>query len=388
MPKAPLCPIRAQAPLELIHIDFTSVELTMELNKLPSVKNVLVITDHLTWYALAVVMKDQTAKTMVKILYEWFITLFSAPTKLLSDHDANFTSALVVELCAAIGIQKCQTTAYHVQCNRQVDRFHQSLFRMIGKLVTDKKAQWEQHLPELLQAYNSMQSVVTGYSLHYLMFGRCLCLPVDFYLGTHVHSCRVPTCVEEVRKCFKEAYAEAQLQSISEADWQKHYYNRATSTVQLMPGHVILMKGDAFQSKRKVKDWWSEVEYVVVHQVTNDMPMYEVRDDGRNAKVIHHNWLFLVAIPWSDATPLGGSESLSEEGATRSALAELTPLEMESEVAESEVDEAVTLCLTSHILLRWVDGVLWPLPTVALRPILRGLGTGHGMWSLGDEEVQ
>ena len=43
---------------------------------------------------------------------------------------------------------------------------------MIGKLATDKKAQWEQHLPELLQAYNSTRSAVMGYSPHYLMFGR------------------------------------------------------------------------------------------------------------------------------------------------------------------------------------------------------------------------
>ena len=41
---------------------------------------------------------------------------------------------------------------------------------MIGKLAADKKAQWEQHLPELLQAYNSTQSAVTEYSPHYLMF--------------------------------------------------------------------------------------------------------------------------------------------------------------------------------------------------------------------------
>ena len=45
--------------------------------------------------------------------------------------------------------------AYHAQCNGQVERFHQTLFRMIGKLSADKKAQWELHLPELLQAYNS-----------------------------------------------------------------------------------------------------------------------------------------------------------------------------------------------------------------------------------------
>ena len=55
------------------------------------------------------------------------------------------------------------------------------LFHMIGKLACDKKAQWEQHLLELLQAYNSALSAVTGYSLHYLMFGRCPHLLVDYY---------------------------------------------------------------------------------------------------------------------------------------------------------------------------------------------------------------
>ena len=61
---------------------------------------------------------------------------------------------------------------YHAQCNGQVERFHQMLFQMIGMLATDKKAQWEQHLPELLHTYNSTRSVGTGYSPHYLMFGR------------------------------------------------------------------------------------------------------------------------------------------------------------------------------------------------------------------------
>ena len=142
-------------------MDFTSVESSMELNKPPSVKNVLVITNHFTCYAMAVVTKDQTAKTVVKVLYERFIMVFGAPAKLLSDQGANFTSALVEELCAAFGIQKCQTTACHMQCNRQVEWFHQTLFRMIDKLTTDKKAQWEQHLPELLQAYNSSNRLLT-----------------------------------------------------------------------------------------------------------------------------------------------------------------------------------------------------------------------------------
>ena len=270
MPKAPLCPIRAHTSLELVHVDFTSMESTMELNKLPSVKNILVIMDHFMCYALAVMMKDQMAKTIAKVLYERFIVVFGAPAKLLSDWGVNFTSVLVEELCTAFGIQKCRTTAYH-QCNGQVECFHQTLFRMIGKL--------------------------TGYSPHYLMFGRHPHLPVDFYFptkGTHVCSCHVPKYVEEVRKHFKETYTEAHLQTNSEADRQKWYYDRATSTMQLMLGDVILMKLDVFQGKRKVKDRWSEVEYVVTHQVTNDILAYEMRDDGRNVKATHCNRLFLV----------------------------------------------------------------------------------------------
>ena len=85
IPKVPLCLIRAHTPLELVHVDFTSVESMMELNKLQSMRNVLIMMDHFTHYALAVITKDQMVKTVVKVLYERFIVVFGAPAKLLSD---------------------------------------------------------------------------------------------------------------------------------------------------------------------------------------------------------------------------------------------------------------------------------------------------------------
>ena len=131
--------------------------------------------------------------------------------------------------------------------------------------------------------------------------------------------------------CIRDrAYTEAHLQTNSEVEQQKQYYDRATSTMQLMPGDVILMKLDAFQGMRKAKDRWSEVEYVVTCQVANDMPTYEVKDDGGNIKVAHHNRLFLVAPTRDAAMPLGGSKSVSYVGTTRSTLVELTPLKWNS----------------------------------------------------------
>ena len=118
------------------------------------------------------------------------------------------------------------------------------------------------------------------------------------------------------------------------------------------------MKLDAFQGKCKFKDQWSETEYVVVHQVAEDIPTCEVQDNGRNVKTVHHNKLFLVATLRNDVTPLGGSKSTSDEGATQSAIVELTPLEWESEALEGTLDEALTRCLTNHSPLGWVDGIL------------------------------
>ena len=101
--------------------------------------------------------------------------------------------------------------------------------------------------------------------------------------------CCVPTYVEEVQKHFKEAYAEAQHQSNSEADRQKCNYDKSMSTVQLMLGDIVLKKANTFQGKRKVKDHWSEVEYEVVHQVANGVPSYEINDLSHNLKVAQHN---------------------------------------------------------------------------------------------------
>ena len=114
------------------------------------------------------------------------------------------------------------------------------------------------------------------------MFGRRPCLPVDYYflmVSAYECSCHMPAYVMEVQRCFKEAYTEAHLQTNCEAKKQKRYYDRATSTVQLVPGDVVLMKNDAYQGKWKVKDRWSETEYVVVHQVADGVPAYEVKDE-------------------------------------------------------------------------------------------------------------
>ena len=165
----------------------------------------------------------------------------------------------------------------------------------------------------------------------------------------------MPAYVTAVPRCFKEAYTEAHLQTNCEAEKQKSYYDRATSTAQLVSGDVVLMKNNAYQGKRKVKDRWSETEYVVVCQVTDGVPAHEVKDEVGNIKTVHHNRLFLVAAPKEAITPLRVGMSISEEN-VRSTRAQHTLLGVESDLPERFMVGADTLSPSSRVPLRWVGG--------------------------------
>ena len=171
LPKVPPHPIVATAPLDLLHIDFTSIEMTMELNKLPRITNVLVFQNHFMKQVLAYVIPNQTAKTVAKFLYQGYISTFGAHTRLLSNWGARFMSIIINELCKILSVKKLQTMPYHPQTNGLVERLHKSIMRMIRKLGEDKKANWTGHLAEIVLTYNATWYAVMGYSPHYLMFG-------------------------------------------------------------------------------------------------------------------------------------------------------------------------------------------------------------------------
>ena len=170
-PKASLCPIVATTSLDLLHVDFTSIETMLELNQSPRVANVLVFQDHFTKHMLAYVTPDQTVKTITKFLYGGYVSIVWAPARFLSDRGTSITSSIIEELCKFLGVKQLQTMPYHPQTNALVERLHQTIMHIIRKLGGDKKADWPSHLAEIVHAYNAIRSAVTRYSLHYLMFG-------------------------------------------------------------------------------------------------------------------------------------------------------------------------------------------------------------------------
>ena len=149
----------------------------------------------------------------------------------------------------------------------------------------------------------------------------------------------------------------------------------------------MLKKADAFQGKRKLKDRWSKVEYEVICQVANGVPSYEIKDPSGNLQVTHRNRLFLLAIPHGEVMPLNKSKNADIDVSTRSALAELTSLEVENDLPREQMERCLTQHLASHVPLGWVDGILRPLPMVVHRTALYEPGSRTKDMSGDDEEV-
>ena len=260
-PKVKLEPLPCSGPGELLHIDYTSIEESVDLQEKPVLQNVIVLQDHFSKFVVAYVVKDQTALTVAHTLRYGYFALFGAPAYLVSDQGKAFTSQVVKDLCKLYGVQKLRTSPYHTQTNGQVEWMNQMIIRMIGKLGEDQKACWSEHLPELLSAYNATCSAVTGYSPYYLLFGRWPRIPVDFMFPTLrnlPHTTSMACSVMTMQERLKEAFAVARQLTTEEAARQCRYYDKNAGAISLQPGDVVMVRTDRFVGKRKVKDQWEE----------------------------------------------------------------------------------------------------------------------------------
>lgn len=127
-------------------------------------EDVLVLTDVFTKFTQAFPTRDQSAKSVAKILVrEWFIK-FGVPDRLHSDQGRCFESRIVHELCRTYGIKKTKTTPYHPEGNAQCERFNRTLHNMLRTLQPKQKLKWPELLPELTCAYNSSPHATTGHT--------------------------------------------------------------------------------------------------------------------------------------------------------------------------------------------------------------------------------
>lgn len=76
-------------------------------------------------------------------------------------------------------ISAIKTTPYHPQTDGLVERFNQTLKRMLQKFVADTGKDWDRWLPFLLFAYREVPQASTGFTLFKLLYGWDVQGPLD-----------------------------------------------------------------------------------------------------------------------------------------------------------------------------------------------------------------
>ena len=259
--------------MELVCMDYLSIEPDSR-----NIKDVLVITDHFTRYAVAIPTRDQKARTVAKRLWEHFLVHYGFPERLHSDQGRDFESHVIHELCAVAGIRKVRTSPYHPRGN-PVERFNRTLLDMLGTLKDKDKSHWCDFVKPLAHAYNCTRNEATGFSPYELMFGRHPRLPVDIAFNLPVreaksqsHSQYAQSLKSRLQESFKTATANAQKL----ADRNKQRFDRRVRESKLEVGDQVLVRNLRLRNKHKLADKWESVAYRVLEKMGN-LPVYKVQ---------------------------------------------------------------------------------------------------------------
>jgi hypothetical protein len=281
--------------LELVSADYMTIE---DLQQKGKIRNILVVIDHFTRYTMAFVTPDQKATTTARVLWDRVFMVLGLPHRLLSDQGKSFENELIQELCQLARVRKIRTTPYHPQGNGKVERVNRTIRDMLGRLGEEDKMRWYNQLPTVLYAYNATRSQITGYSPHFLMFGRRPRLPIDYDFPTMLlEKSRVtrPAYIREVESCLQAAYEVVDELNKKEMHRQKRYYDKKCRAAVLKPGDLVLTRQDHREGRKKLSDRWSSKIHRVLDQMGTDSPVYQVEDIETNrTRCLHRNKLLIV----------------------------------------------------------------------------------------------
>jgi hypothetical protein len=170
-------PSLSLAPFEKWDIDYIG-----QISPASSRRNeyIIIATEYLTKWAEAKAVKKADAKQTTIFLYENIISRFGCPKILISDRGSHFLNLVIREMTQLFQINHRKTTPYHPQTNGQTKRVNQTLIRILRKIITESKRDWDVKLTVALWAYRTTYKVTTQATPFSLMYGMEAILSIEF----------------------------------------------------------------------------------------------------------------------------------------------------------------------------------------------------------------
>ena len=161
-------------PMPIIDIPFSRIAMDI-VGPLPKSarghRYILVIVDYATRYPEAIPLRAASAKAIAHELFLLFSRMGICDS-ILSDQGTNFMSRVLKLLYKWLKIERIRTSVYHPQTDGLVERFNQTLKKMLRKLVDTDGKDWDQLIPYVLFSIREVPQASTGFSPFELLYGR------------------------------------------------------------------------------------------------------------------------------------------------------------------------------------------------------------------------
>lgn len=176
--RMPLNPVLPLEPFQKWGLDFVGP--FKPKAKQTGNKYILVATDYCTKWVEAVALKDNTAASVAKFLYRNIMTRFGCPVELVSDQGGHFLNEVIRELTQKHMILHKKSSTYHPQANGQAESSNKVLIRILKKIVSENRSDWDTKLDSALWSFRTAYKVTTGMTPFRLVYGLEAVVPMEF----------------------------------------------------------------------------------------------------------------------------------------------------------------------------------------------------------------
>ena len=140
--------------------------------------SIMVIVDLLTKVSHLIPMKTTfRSSDIARLFVKEIFRLHGLPKRIVSDHDAKFTSKFWSSLFQALGKQLCFSTSYH----GQIERANQVIEDILRAYCSRDNQSWIQYLPLVEYAYNASYHQSIGMTPFKALYGQDCLSPLNFF---------------------------------------------------------------------------------------------------------------------------------------------------------------------------------------------------------------
>ena len=133
---------------------------------------IILATDYATKWVEARATVKNDAKTAATFLFEEIMMRFRHPLELVSVRGKHFLNDVIFNITSRYAIKHRKTTPYNPKANGLTERANGIVGKILNKMVSAHKTDWDQKLPSAVHAYNTSVKRTTGKSHFFLVFGQ------------------------------------------------------------------------------------------------------------------------------------------------------------------------------------------------------------------------